>query len=199
MTNKLPAMTRWGLAVSLLLGMGLGLFVTAPAEARSKDEFIMDTSNIGHSDHGVVQSDQLLELGTPTSNALRLEGEQSMRFGNLDRSIMVLQRAVEMDPSDMDGRILYAEALEKKLRRQKERDPVLFNFLVKQWLYIAKKADFMDQSMQGYSHLIGLTGKRPGRWEFTNKYLAKVLLPEDGKTKVALGRQRPVQEKDDLK
>lgn len=166
-----------------------------PASGKEAD-WIKDTSAIGKSNNGVVSSDQFLELGVPTSNALRLEGEQSMRIGSLDRAIMVLQRSVEMAPLDMDGRILYAEALEKKLVKQKERDPALFNFVVKQWLFVAKKADFLDQSMQGMSHLMALTGTRPKKFEREAKFLARVLIPEDGSTKVALGKKKiPTAEK----
>lgn len=170
---------------------------TAIGPACGKDaEWIKDTSGIGRSNNGVISSDQFLELGVPTSNALRIEGEQSMRIGSLDRAIMVLQRSVEMAPLDMDGRILYAEALEKKLIKQKERDPALYNFVVKQWLFIAKKADFLDQSMQGMSHLMALTGTRPKKFESTTKFLARVLIPEDGSTKVALGKKKvPTAEK----
>ncbi|HEY9788377.1 MAG TPA: hypothetical protein V6D17_23510 [Candidatus Obscuribacterales bacterium] len=172
-------LTRSGKRKFKPLAMAAALLLLSTIPAGAKDEFIMDTSSIGRSTNGVVSSDQFLELGVPTSNALRIEGEQSLRIGNLDRAIMVLQRSVEMSPLDMDGRILYAEALEKKLKRQKEKDPVLYNFIVKQWLYVAKKAEFVDQQMIGSSHLMALTGKRPGRFEREKTFLAKVLLPED--------------------
>ncbi len=155
----------------------------APALAKD-DEFIMDTDGIGKSNNGVVTSDQFLELGVPTPNALRMEGEQSMRIGNLDRALTVLQRSVELSPADIDGRIMYAEALEKRLLKQKKRDPKLFNFCVKQWLYVAKKSEFADQSMQGMSHLQGLTGTHPGRFEKEKKFLSRVLVPEDAKVKI---------------
>jgi len=173
------------LAVSMLV---------AP-KACAGDDFIMDTSSIGRSHGGVVSSEQFLELGMRSPNALRLEGENSLRMGNLDRAIMVLQRSVEMAPMDMDGRILYAQALEQKLIGQKERDPALFNFCVKNWLYVAKKAEFPDQQMQGRSHLMNLTGILPGLFEKERRYLSKVLLPEDGSTKVALGKKKAPSEK----
>lgn len=154
-----------------------------------QDEYIVDTSEIGQDTHGVVNSDQFLELGVPSANALRIEGEQSMRLGNLPRAIMVLQRAVELAPLDMDGRILYAEALEKKLIKQKDRDPALYNFIVKQWLFVYKKAEFADHAMQGYGHLVKLTGTAPKRFEKEPKFLSRVLIPEDGSVKVKIGRR----------
>jgi hypothetical protein len=131
---------------------------------------------------GVVNSDQMLELGTSDSSALRLEGEQSMRINNIDRAITLLQKAIQLAPRDMDGHILYAEALEKKLMKQKDRDPVLYNSVVKEWLYVAKKADFMDQSNQGVRHLAELTGQKPHKWDSSGRYLSRVLLPEENRS-----------------
>jgi hypothetical protein len=167
--------------------VGLSLAVLLAPMAIADDGYIMDTSGIGRSHNGVVRSDQFLELGMGSANALRLEGESSLRNGHLDRAITVLQRSVEMAPMDMDGRILYSQALEQKLISQKERNPSLFNFLVKQWLFVAKKAEFADQAMIGRAHLMNLTGVAPKMFEKEPKYLARVLMPEDGSQQVALG------------
>src|SRR5688572_29315259 len=123
-----------------VLALSVAMLLTPPVIAESED-FIMDTSDIGKSHGGVVRSDQFLELGMQSSSCLRIEGENSLRLGDLDRALTVLQRSVELAPLDIDGRIIYAQALEQKLIRQKHRDPVLFNFLVKQWLFVAKKSE----------------------------------------------------------
>ena len=128
----MAGVNRFRKLASASLVWAVAIACISPAIARD-DDFIMDTDCIGRSNNGVVTSDQFLELGVPTSNALRMEGEQSMRIGNLDRALTVLQRSVEMAPMDIDGRILYAEVLEKKLLKQKKRDPKLFNFIVKQF------------------------------------------------------------------
>ncbi len=167
----------------LLLAMLLAA-LSQPVLARDSD-FSQDTTPIAHREQSLVSSDQLLDIGTSTSSALRLEGEQSMRFNNIDRAVLVLGKSVEMSPADMDGRILYAEALEKKLMRQKTQDPQLHNLVVKQWLYIAKKADYMDQKMQGTKHLSSLTGQRPRMWETEDRFLARVLVPEGNAQQVA--------------
>jgi hypothetical protein len=158
-----------------------------PSHAIADDDFIVDTDGIGKSHNGVVRSDQFLELGEQSPNALTLEGEQCLRMGHLDRAIMLFQRTVELAPLDVDARVNYANALEKKLVAQKDRDPALFNFLVKQWLFIMKKAEFADVMMQGRAHLYDLTGKVPTKFESNVKYLQSVLIPTDGSTKVALG------------
>ncbi len=172
--------------VSSLISMQL---LTSPAAIASYDDIVVDTSEIGRSHHGVVSSDQFLELGVPSANGLRIEGEQAMRLGKLDRAIMVLQRSIELAPMDMDGRILYAEALEKKLIRSKPRDPALYNYVVKQWLFVAKSAEFADQGMQGFNHLMKVCGTVPKKWEKEKKFLSRVLIPEDGSAPVQLGRR----------
>ena len=174
------------------------LLASAPAAFADDPSWIMDTSDIGKS-NGVIRSDQILELGQPTASALQLEGESAMRLGNLDRAIMILQRAVEMAPLDMDKRILYASALEKKLIAQRKRDPALFNFIVKQWLFVTKKSEFPDQALQGRSHLVNLTGRLPRMFEKTDKYLAQVLMAEDGSEKVILGKPRVAGEPGQIK
>ncbi|MBC7999831.1 MAG: hypothetical protein IAF58_17890 [Leptolyngbya sp.] len=191
MAGQMQVITNGKSVSKAVMALALMLAFIAPANARERDDdFIMDTDVIGKSSNGVVSSDQFLELGVPTASALRIEGEQSLRIGNVDRALTVLQRSVEMAPMDIDGRIMYAEALEKRLLKQKVRDPKLFNFTIKQWLYVAKKSEFVDQSMMGVHHLQGLTGTSPKRWEKEKKFLARVMLPEDGSEKVRLGKTR---------
>ncbi len=165
----------------------LSLIAIQPCQAGDRG-FMKDTSTIGRSYNGVVMSNQLLELGTLTPNSLRLEGEQCLRTGHVEKAITVLQRSVELAPLDMDGRILYAEALEKKLIKQERRDPSLYNYCIKQWFFVVRKCEFEDQKMQAMQHLQSLCGKTP-KWHemYKEKFLKKVLIPEDGSVKVALG------------
>ncbi len=172
------------------------LFVGDASASEKDNDFIFDTANVGRS-NGVIISDQLLELGMLSSDGLRLEGEQCIRLGNVDRACMILQKALEMSPGDMDGRILYASALEKKLMKQhsKKRDPKLFNFVVKNWYFIYKKSDFHDQKAQAKNHLEKLAGTLPTRFERPGKYLGRVLIPEDGSVKVLLGGSKKASER----
>jgi hypothetical protein len=162
--------------------------LSQPSVARDID-FSQDTTPIVHAEQKPVSSDQMLDISTSSSSALRMEGEQLIRVNNIDKAVAVLARSVEMSPADIDGRILYAEALEKKLQRQTTRDPQLHNLAVKQWLYIAKKADYMDQKVQGIKHLTSICGSKPRMLETEDRFLARVLMPEenqqvaDGKTK----------------
>jgi len=156
-----------------------------------KVDWIKDTSGIGQSNNGQVRSDQILELGTCPPSALQLEGEHAMRIGNIDTALTALQRSVEMAPLDMEKRLLYAQCLEKKLMGQKRKDPALYNFLIKQYLYIYRKAEFIDQTMQARAELVHLTGTAPKMFERSEKFLGRVLIPEDGSAKVALGNKKP--------
>lgn len=138
----------------------------------------MNTRGVGHIDRGYVTSDQMLELGLTTPESLRLEGEQDIRTGNIDRALMVLQRSVEMAPLDMEGRILYAGALGKKYAESQGKNDSLYNFLVKQWLFIYKRSDFSDQQMQALNNIAALTKTKPKKFESEKKFLGRVLRPE---------------------
>lgn len=184
--------------IARLVAVGIVFAAVQPVQAADND-FIMDTSSIGQSHNGVVSSEQLLELGSDSSNALRLEGENSLRMGHLDRALMLLQRSVEMSPMDIDGRILYAQALEQKLQGEKVRDPALFNFCLKHWFFVFKRAEFPDQIIQARAHLINLTGVAPRRWDTEQKYLAKVMLPETGSSVVAMKDKKSMNNNDDKK
>jgi hypothetical protein len=168
----------FSLAAILLLSFSSSLPGFANSTGQNQD-FIMNTRGVGHIDRGYVTSDQLLELGLTTPETLHLEGEQSLRTGNIDRALIVLQRSVEMAPYDMEGRILYASALGKKLEERKGNDNALFNFLVKQWLFIYKHSDFSDQQMQSLNNIAALTKTKPKRFESEKKFLGRVLRPQD--------------------
>jgi hypothetical protein len=172
----------------LIAGVGVTLFVCSGVTA--KDNFFIDTTAVNKGSLGAVSSDQLLDLGTPTADSLRMSGEQYLRMGDVDKAIVALQKSVEMSPSDMDGRILYATALEKKLKSQENRDPQLYNFLVKQWLYVQKKADFLNQNAQGQAHLVALTGTSPRKYESRDRFLSRVLVPEDPDARLALNKRK---------
>lgn len=179
------------------------LLMVPSANAEKPEDWVMDTSGIGQDRNGVIRNDQILEMGVPTASALQMEGESSLRMGHVDRALVALQRAIELAPMDSDKRILYAETLEKKLLAQKtkDRDPRLYNFLIKQWLFVAQKSDFPDQQMQGRAHLATLTGTAPKIMERPAKFLSRVLIPEDGSVPVIIGggvgQHKQVAKKDD--
>lgn len=153
-----------------------------PAVARDDDEFRMSAGS-HFNGGGTIRSDQLLELGTPTADGLKLQADSATRAGNFDRAIMYLQRAVELSPSDTDARSDYADALEKKLRKQKVRNPKLYNFVLKQWLLIAKQSEFDDEKQKACTHLMGLCGRVPQQYETQKHFLKTVIVIEDDPSK----------------
>jgi hypothetical protein len=118
-----------------------------------------------------------------------MEGEQAMHFGDMDRAMAALHKALELNPNNMDSRMMYTQAMESKLHGQSEPDPRLFNAVVKQWVYIYKKAEFQDQKVQAQGHLQSLTGSAPTKITPIQHYLTKVLLPEDAGKQVALDKR----------
>lgn len=161
--------------------------IAAQAADDSTPDWIMDTSAVGQDHNGVLRSRQLLEIGIGSSGANQLEGENSLRSGDVDAAILNLQKAVEMAPGDMDKRILYAQALQKKLMKQKVKDPKLYNFLVKQWMYVYKHTEYIDQTIEAKQALKDLTGTQPRPLERTVSFLKRVLVPED--SAVALSKR----------
>ncbi len=200
--NTRRMLLRIGIVSSLLIIAGVRGNNCLPAAAKDKGDpdYIMDTSAIGQAENGYIRSEQLLELGSPTPGSLSLEGEQSLKEGSIDRALTVLQRSVEMAPLDMDARILYAQTLEKKLMKQMDKkSPSLYNFTVKQWYFVFQKSEYLDQKMQGLNGVHMLTGTQPKMFEKPHKFLARVLIPEDGSVKVVIGGKRPPQAKDQRK
>lgn len=183
------------LILTALLALSPACWAADDEDEEKEESWVMDTSGIGRSKNGVIRNDQILEMGMPTASALQLEGESSLRMGQLDRALIALQRAIELAPLDADKRLLYAECLEKKLikTKMKERDPRMYNFLIKQWLFVYQKADFPDQKMQAVTHLATLCGTGPRLFERPHKFLARVLIPEDGSKPVVIGGGRGAQ------
>jgi len=178
---------------SAVAGVALAAtLLVAIAPACFAKESAVDSATSAQDKHSSVTSDQFLELGVQGADSLRIEGEQALKMGKIDRAIIVLQQAVEQAPRDIDGRILYGEALEKKLMHQSgaDRDPKLYNFTVKQWLFVAKGGQFADQSQQGFNHLYKLTGTLPRRFEKEKSFLERVLIPEDGSVAVTIGKRQ---------
>jgi tetratricopeptide (TPR) repeat protein len=138
------------------------------------------------------------ELGFSEVNArtLMLSAKQSMRHHNYKKAIVLLRKAVELDPDDPDVRCLYAEALQEKLSHQVDKDPYIFNLCVKNWLVVARNEvgdekgasingigiglgcfQDEDRTIRAKASLKKLTGYSPKPWETNDRYLRKVLKP----------------------
>ncbi len=139
---------------------------------------------------------------TGSATSLQFEGERALEVGNLERALTLLKRSMEINDDDCNTRLIYAKALEAKLRTQQERDPALFKECVTQWLVVMRDEvgdqkgvgihgvsflnsyyDDEDREMLAKKHLIKLTGSAPRAWETDAHYLAKVLHPSSALVK----------------
>jgi hypothetical protein len=171
---------------ALLCAASLACLLTPSVYAQDDDASFTPPND---ADRRAVVSNHILQLGGQKADDLKLEGEEALRYGDLEKALVTLRKALELAPSNMDSRLLYVEALEKKLRSQKDRDPKLYNATVKQWAYIFKKAEFPDQKVQAQKHLETLTGSAPGKLVPITHYLSKVMIPEDGSREVAVDKR----------
>ena len=70
------------------------------------------------------------------ASQLRFEGEQLMEEGTIDQSVKKLAKAVQLDPGDPEGHILYARAITKKLYANKSIDEELLQKCLAEWKMI---------------------------------------------------------------
>jgi len=158
---------------------------------------------------GTINSNQLLELGMVTPKSLVFEGEKALYAGDADRAILVLRRSIDRNTEDADAHMLYARALEMKLKSQTERDPGLYNECVKEWLIVLRNhageekgegahginlfGHFYQDEEHGIDakqHLVKLTGYAPKPWETSAKYLKRVLLPTTSTVSGAIVKEK---------
>jgi hypothetical protein len=147
---------------------------------------------------GYVRSMDALHGGGGEVQALQLmvQAEYENHNGHPEKAAFLCQKALQVDPNDIDVHKAYAESLEKVLKRQKEKDPVLFMTTVKEWL-IVMRSEVGDEkglsSPNGLSlpgmqhmyqdeergipaqqHLVHLVGYLPRPFETDRKYLIRV-------------------------
>jgi hypothetical protein len=175
--------TRSSWQALIALTLCAAMHITSNASAHADDYTSQPTGGLSHR---TVVSDNLLQLRGASVDSLKLEGEQALHFGNFDKAITVLHKALELAPSNTDSRTLYTDAMEGKLRAQKNQDPKLYNAVVKQWVFIYKNSD-QDQRLLAQKRLQELTGIAPPKLKSLSHYLDKVTIPEDGSTQVAIG------------
>jgi hypothetical protein len=103
-----------------------------------------------------------------------------LKNSRIDTAIKLAEESLEIEPDNTDGRQIYADALERKLKKQDPMDPHTFNMCVKQWYYLYKNAEYSEISKTAAQHLKALTGRPPAVYTNAKMYLSKVLVPELG-------------------
>jgi tetratricopeptide (TPR) repeat protein len=136
--------------------------------------------------------------GIDTPGALLLGAQYATEMGHYEDAIKICRQALKVDYEDADLHKIFADALEQKLRRQKEPDPTLFNECVREWLIVYRGLvgedkgmginginplghlfEDEDRAIPARYHLVKLTGRAPRPWESNMKYLNKVLKPTE--------------------
>jgi len=116
---------------------------------------------------------------------LRTHASSYLKDGDVENAIILVEKAIELQPEDTDGRQIYADALEQKLKAQTERDPHTFNQCIKQWYFLFKNAEYPEMANLAAKHLKDLSGKSPYIWPTAKMYLTRVLMSEQGATESA--------------
>ncbi len=135
-------------------------------------------------------------FGESNARTLLMTARQHLRHNNYQRAIVLLAKAVKLDPDDIDVHSLYATALEEKLSNQVDKDPELFNRCIQELLIVVRNeagdekgltykglglgAGFYqdeERTMAAKRSLKKLTGYLPRPWETNARYLRRVLRP----------------------
>jgi hypothetical protein len=81
------------------------------------------------------------------ASALRFEGDQETVSGDFDSAMPKLAKAVQLDPNDPSGHILYARAMTGKINSSPEPDPAMLNLAIHEWKLIWRHdADLTEQT-----------------------------------------------------
>ncbi len=152
----------------------------------------------GDQEYKPIYSEDAMSMGGPTPRSMAFQADRSLKAGNYEKAIQLLKKSLAMDPDDIESHVMYAQALEKKYKNQDEKDPLLFNKCVREWLIVMRNevgeekglgfhgltapglGTFYrdeDHNILAHQHLVKLTGSGPKGWESNAKYLKRVLQP----------------------
>lgn len=145
-----------------------------------------------------MEYDEIIDPSKKRTISAMIGSEFALRAERVDRAIQLARRAMQRDPDDMDVHKALAEALDRKLEFQAEKDPKLFGECVREWLIVMRNGVGMEKGtnfrgMGFVDHFFGddeyyvvakqrlkhLTGYVPKPWESNEKYLKKVLQPAE--------------------
>lgn len=125
-----------------------------------------------------------------------MQAKNALRGKNIDSAVELGKMAVELDPEDLDARVVYGEALFNKHLEDRENASV-YNECVKTWLVINRNIvgeeattykgfsiplmnkffEDENRSILAKKRLITLCGRTPKFWESNKKFLKKVMMP----------------------
>lgn len=171
------------------------VFIETSLAKEDSDEYEKAVSTFDVFNHGHDQID-----GRKHSAIRTLNADVAMRSADVNRAIIAARQAVELNPEDMDARVALGEALYQKVKKDKKGSQGLYNECVKTWLTVYRnlvgeetglnfkgigwplaQRFFADDNHVDVAkeRLNDLCGRVPRAWETNNRFLKKVLLPEE--------------------
>lgn len=180
-----------------LLALVLPLVLTFSAQVCFADDEDVTEDGNGNLPTGYIRSGNALNsTGHSEAGSLSLQAEYATEQGQYDQAIKLCQKAIEKNDDDADIHLAYANALQHKLKHQKEKDPNLFIATVREWLIVLRNEkgeergitnqaglsvpgmQFLykdeDRSLTARQRLISLVGYVPKARETDKMYLKKV-------------------------
>ncbi len=175
----------------------LPMVLTLSAQhAFAVDDDVTEDAN-GNLPTGYVRSGNAFNsMGHTEANSLSLQAEYATEQGQYDQAIKLCQKAIEKNDDDADIHFAYADALQHKLKHQKEKDPNLFIAAVREWLIVLRneKGDERgitnaaglaipgvqhlyrdeDRSMVAHQRIVSLVGYVPKARETDSMFLKRV-------------------------
>ncbi len=187
----------------LIVGMALLALAFQPALADAEHpnehfneytgEWVPDFAN----GYKPISNYEMLSLGgQPTAVVYLFEADMALKAGKYEDAIAICKKSLALNDEDADTHVIYAQALETKMKAAPKRDPKLFNKVVKEWLIVmrdergAEKGNYWhgfnargnyyddeDHALLAAQHLQKLTKVVPKNGVSDEKYLKQVLKP----------------------
>ena len=171
------------------------VLLTAQYAVADEEEVTEDAN--GNLPFGYVRSVDAINSGVhATGLSLSMAAEYALQHHYYDQAIKLCQLALQKLDDDADIHMAYADALEHKLRKQKEKDPLLYMAAVREWLIVARQEKGEDKgltnskgiglpgvqhlmqdeerSMPAMAHVVGLVGFAPKANEPDMKFMRRV-------------------------
>lgn len=191
--RRLPQAAAAACKQSLILFLFLQNFLSGnPCFAATKEEYVPNEVP------PTMKYDDIIDPSKRRPIHATIGSEMALRSDRVGRAIELARRAMRRNPDDMDVHKALAEALDRKLELQTEKDPAVFAECVKEWLVVMRNGVGMEKgtNFRGIGildHFYGdeeyygvakqrlkhLTGYVPKPWESNEKYLRRVLQPAE--------------------
>ncbi len=197
---------------------GTILLLACPANAFDDDEnssSASDSEARAQAASGVVTSIDAIANTAHTSGAYARSAEYCLEHDQIDKAISLCKLALG-EKDDPDLHQIYAEALERKLKAQVDKDPKLFRKCVAEWLIVLRQEggeeslsfhglslpglgkfyEDEDRTIPAKQHITQLTGRLPKVWETNEKFLNRVTKEAESKVsgKIITGKSNKPQQ-----